>query len=391
VVNAVGTVSGATSTNFPGAIVIRDGSGNFGAGTITANLAGNATTATTAANVTGNISDAQLSANVALLNRTNQFTGVVIATNANNVFSGTLNGNASTATSATSAITATTAYNFSGSLAGDVTGPSSATMVYSIYGLPASVVASGANAAYAATNANMAGAIVKRDASGNFAAGTVTANLAGNAATATTATNLVGNVSDSQLSANIARLNGTNLFAGVVNAPNPNNNLNGNISGNGNGLTNLPTMLNYVYSYSTNTMTVTAPGNFQDVGFNADAQINGWTHAAGTGNFTNGPAGLYLVEYAAETTTANNSSGTTVSIHAMLNGMEVPGSQSATTPDSSGLATPVSKSFIVAIPTANTNVLKLQFAGSNVNNRLISNTGLGTTRPSVSMTIIRIQ
>jgi hypothetical protein len=41
--------------------------------------------------------------------------------------------------------------------------------------------------------------------------------LAGNATTATTAANLTGNVSDGQLSANIARLNGTNAFVGTNN------------------------------------------------------------------------------------------------------------------------------------------------------------------------------
>lgn len=41
-----------------------------------------------------------------------------------------------------------------------------------------------------ATNANTAGAIVARDASGNFSAGTITATLNGNASTATTATYL---------------------------------------------------------------------------------------------------------------------------------------------------------------------------------------------------------
>jgi len=44
-----------------------------------------------------------------------------------------------------------------------------------------------ANSATTATSANTAGAIVARDASGNFSAGTITANLTGNASTATTA------------------------------------------------------------------------------------------------------------------------------------------------------------------------------------------------------------
>ena len=160
-----------------------------------------------------------------------------------------ISGNASTATSAASATTAgsattaTTANNFSGSLAGDVTGTQSATVVSTVGGQTAANVAGGASAANAATSANTAGTIVKRDASGNLSAGTISANLAGNATTATTAANVTGNVSDAQLSANIARLNGTNTFtgtntlAGVLVATNAGNIFKGAFTGNGAGLT----------------------------------------------------------------------------------------------------------------------------------------------------------
>ena len=100
--------------------------------------------------------------------------------------------NAGNATSAASTTTAATANNFSGSLAGDVTGSQGSTVVASVGGQSAANVAGGAVAANAATSANTPNAIVQRDASGSFSAGTVTANLAGNAATATTATNMVG-------------------------------------------------------------------------------------------------------------------------------------------------------------------------------------------------------
>ena len=96
---------------------------------------------------------------------------------------------ATTAGSATSAASATTANNFSGSLAGDVTGTQGATVVSTVGGQSAASVASGAVAANAATSTNTPNTIVQRDASGNFVAGTITGNLAGNAATATTATN----------------------------------------------------------------------------------------------------------------------------------------------------------------------------------------------------------
>ena len=84
-------------------------------------------------------------------------------------------GAATTATTATSAASATTAINFSGSLAGDVTGTQGATVVATVGGQTAANVASGVSAANAATSANTVSTIVKRDASGNFSAGTITA------------------------------------------------------------------------------------------------------------------------------------------------------------------------------------------------------------------------
>ncbi len=107
----------ATSANTASAIVLRDSLGDFSAGTITANLTGNATTS----------------------------------------------------------------INFTGSLAGDVTGTQSATVVNSVGGQSAANVASATTAANAATSSNTPNTIVKRDVSGNFSAGTITANLTGNA------------------------------------------------------------------------------------------------------------------------------------------------------------------------------------------------------------------
>jgi len=82
----------------------------------------------------------------------------------------------------------------------------------------------------------------------NLSAGTAAIDISGNAATATTATtatNVTGNIADTQLSANIARLNGTNVFSGtntfngIVRATNTQNVIVGAFTGNGGGLTNV--------------------------------------------------------------------------------------------------------------------------------------------------------
>jgi len=87
----------------------------------------------------------------------------------------TADGVSTGAATANSATTATSAANFTGALAGNVTGTQSATVVASVGGQTAANVASGTVAANAATSANTASTIVKRDASGNFAAGAITA------------------------------------------------------------------------------------------------------------------------------------------------------------------------------------------------------------------------
>jgi len=122
----------ATNANTPGAIVLRDGSGNFSANTITANVVGN---------VTGN------------------------------------------ATTATSANTATTAVNFTGVIGGsggDVTGAQSNAVVGSVGGQSAANIAAGAVLANNASSGNLANAIIRRDSSGNFWANTFTGNVTGN-------------------------------------------------------------------------------------------------------------------------------------------------------------------------------------------------------------------
>ena len=64
---------------------------------------------------------------------------------------------------------------FTGSLSGDVTGTQSATVVATVGGSTAANIHSAEQAANAATSADTASTIVKRDGSGNFSAGTITA------------------------------------------------------------------------------------------------------------------------------------------------------------------------------------------------------------------------
>ena len=78
------------------------------------------------------------------------------------------------ATHATSADNATSATNFTGPLAGDVTGTQNATVVTTISGTPAATVVQGSNLANTATWRNIPDSIVKRDSNGGFIAGAIT-------------------------------------------------------------------------------------------------------------------------------------------------------------------------------------------------------------------------
>lgn len=160
---------------------------------------------TTAKIAAGAVGTSQLASNLSLSGTT---TGT---------FSGSISGNATTATTASSAV------SFTGSLGGDIIGTQGATVVSSVGGISATNVAAGAILANAATSANTASTVVRRDASGNFSAGTITANLEGSA-TSFTGT-LGGDITGTQGATSIAAttvtgkaLTGFNSAAGTITA-----------------------------------------------------------------------------------------------------------------------------------------------------------------------------
>ncbi|HEX8492451.1 MAG TPA: tail fiber domain-containing protein [Pyrinomonadaceae bacterium] len=115
-----------------------------------------------------------------------------------------------------------TSANFTGNLSGEVTGTQNNTVVSSIGGQSASVVASSASAVNSATDGNTPSTIVKRDASGNFSAGTITASLSGNATTATTASGVSTTAGDSvvtSINASSSSVNTSHLSGDVEFAP----------------------------------------------------------------------------------------------------------------------------------------------------------------------------
>ncbi len=217
----------------------------------------------------GTIADARLSANVALLNTNQTFTGsnvfagdsmfagVARMTNTGNVLVGTHAGDGASLSNLTAAFltgTAPKATNFTGELAGDVTGLQGSTLVKRVGGVAADAVTSGVNAANGATAAASGDTLVRRDAAGGFEAGTINATFAGpgGGLTELNASALAsGTVLDVRLSTNVAFLNtnqtftgsnvfaGESLFAGASRLTNADNLLVGVHAGDGASLSNL--------------------------------------------------------------------------------------------------------------------------------------------------------
>jgi len=153
------------------------------------------------------------------------------------------------AQSAVTADRANSVVNFSGSLAGDVTGSQAGTVVSRVGGASAASIASGASLANAATSANVAETIVRRDAGGNFSAGNITGIFSGTGAglIGLNAGNLsLGTLPDGRLSVNVPLLNasqtfsGVNTFEGATRLTNGGNVFIGAHAGDGSGLSNLP-------------------------------------------------------------------------------------------------------------------------------------------------------
>jgi hypothetical protein len=133
---------------------------------------------------------------------------------------------------------------------------------------------------------------------------------------------------------------------------------------------------------------VTTANTFQPVNFSTNALRDGWAHTAGTSNFTCNLSGIYSCSLWANcnTTAITN----TCSIIATVAGVEVAGSQAMTEQPSTNIDRALGRSFLISITAGQ--VLQFQFTSSVGGGAmsLLPNEGNGTTRPSVSIQIIRI-
>jgi hypothetical protein len=139
---------------------------------------------------------------------------------------------------------------------------------------------------------------------------------------------------------------------------------------------------NYVFAFSTTPQNVT-PTIFQNVTFTTNAQLNGWISISGT-QFQCNQTGLYLVQYTAEASVQDS-----MSMRAELNFIEIPGSQAYASSTSFGTVTVISRSFLASVVSPGS-ILAIQYTGNSPSDELVGG-GAGSTLPSVSLTITRIQ
>lgn len=150
------------------------------------------------------------------------------------------------------------------------------------------------------------------------------------------------------------------------------------------------TSSNYVFAYDTTTQDVATASTFQDVTFNTNAQLNGWSHVSGSSEFICNQTGLYYICYSIEIDNRSLVSlGSTTSALVTVNTNQASGSQASVTLGAlTGQIFPLSNSFILQL-NANDS-LKVRFTGSSTLNQIVANNGSGSVRPSAVLTIIRL-
>jgi pectin methylesterase-like acyl-CoA thioesterase len=142
----------------------------------------------------------------------------------------------------------------------------------------------------------------------------------------------------------------------------------------------------YIFAYANNTQTVAASGTFQDITFGTNVQLNGFSHVAGGTLFSGAATGLYKIDYTA-TVSKTGGANSIFEARALVNGVEVSGSQVGITINANNLVTPVSNSFIANI--ASGQALRMQMTATTNTTNIRSVGAFAGARPSITLTATR--
>ena len=143
----------------------------------------------------------------------------------------------------------------------------------------------------------------------------------------------------------------------------------------------------YVYSYDTTTQTIASADTFQDVTFNTNGQLDGWSHTTGTANFTAGASGLYLATVDAFAT-KTLAGAVYFEIIGVFNGTEIAGSESSIDIDPKDITYHIQSAFLFSATAGQ--VFKIQMASDSTTASIAPAAGIATTRPSIKLSIVRL-
>ncbi len=147
-----------------------------------------------------------------------------------------------------------------------------------------------------------------------------------------------------------------------------------------------PSGTQYFFVYDTTTQTVAVANTFQDVTFTTNATVDGWTHTPGTATFTATVAGTFMGNMTARVA-KNGGANTKLTLRAVKNGTEIPGSQSYGTAASSSGDT-ISGNYIFTVVAGDT--IKIQMTGGTTGAQILPG-GNGVTLPSIQFNVWRMK
>ena len=151
---------------------------------------------------------------------------------------------------------------------------------------------------------------------------------------------------------------------------------------------------NYAYVFDTTTQTVVAANTYQDIIFNSNSLLDGWTHTAGTAEFTCAQTGVYMVIVNMSgtqpaSTIATAESGTPIlTVRGLFNGAQIGASDtSIVLSDVPDAPTPSVHTFLMTGIAGQ--IFKLQMQGTITSVSLSpATTAAGSS--SVSVTVLRM-
>ncbi len=148
-----------------------------------------------------------------------------------------------------------------------------------------------------------------------------------------------------------------------------------------------PLLGNFVHAFDTTSQLVAVANIFQNITVNTNGEISGWTHVAGSTDFTCNQTGRYLIEY--DAILAENGGTPIASLQATLNTVLISGSQSAIIISHAVTPHPITHSFIDQINSGD--ILRFQFTANSLPVALFSSTVSDSRFPSFNITITRIE